>query len=161
MSVKLLTEHHLEFPRLKGGCIGLFESTLAKMLHCWKSHVWAHMLIFVFIWFHSVCCLCAFHFPTLIIQDITSVMSEFSRCTSKRRLISSCTLKIGRSEWTNAYLIEKQVSMNRKYHNHTLQINPRHREEEPQNTNSHKTIEVSNPLSLSHQDGCKTRKNTK
>ena len=31
MSVKLLTEHHLEFLSLKGGCTGLSESTLVKM----------------------------------------------------------------------------------------------------------------------------------
>ena len=38
------------------------------------------------------------------------------------------------------YLSEKkQVSMIRKYHNHTLQTNPRHHEEEPQNTDCHKT----------------------
>ena len=38
MNVKLLTEHHLEFLSLKGGCRGSFESTLVKMPHCWKSH---------------------------------------------------------------------------------------------------------------------------
>ena len=32
-----------------------------------------------------------------------------------------------------------QVSMIRKYHNNTLQTNPRHHEEEPQNNNNHKT----------------------
>ena len=37
MSVKQLTEHHLEFLSLKGGYTGLSESTLVKMLHCWKS----------------------------------------------------------------------------------------------------------------------------
>ena len=31
MSVKLLTEHHLEFLSLKGGCTGSSESTLIKM----------------------------------------------------------------------------------------------------------------------------------
>ena len=36
MNVKLLTEHHLEFLSLKGGCTGLPESTLVKMPHCWK-----------------------------------------------------------------------------------------------------------------------------
>ena len=36
MSVKLLTEHHLEFLSLKGGCTGSSESTLVKMPHCWK-----------------------------------------------------------------------------------------------------------------------------
>ena len=42
-SVKLLTEQHLEFLSLKGGCTGSSESTLVKMPHCWKSHVGALM----------------------------------------------------------------------------------------------------------------------
>ena len=45
MIVELLTEHHLEFLRLKGGCTGSYESTLVKIPHCWKSHVTAHMVI--------------------------------------------------------------------------------------------------------------------
>ena len=45
MTVKLLTEHHLEFLSLKGGCTGSSESTLIKMPHCWKSHVTAHVMI--------------------------------------------------------------------------------------------------------------------
>ena len=44
MIVKLLTEHHLEFLSLKGGCIGSSESTLVKMSNCWKSHVTAHIV---------------------------------------------------------------------------------------------------------------------
>ena len=47
--------------------------------------------------------------------------------------------------------------MIRKYHNHTLQTNSRHREEELQDTR--KTSKVNQPaLSLLHQDYCKTRK---
>ena len=38
MRVKLLTDHHLEFLILKEGCTGSPESTLIKMLDCWKSH---------------------------------------------------------------------------------------------------------------------------
>ena len=38
MTVKLLTEHHLEFLSLKGGCTGSSESTLVKC-HSWKSRV--------------------------------------------------------------------------------------------------------------------------
>ena len=38
MIVKLLTEHHLEFLNLKGGCRDSSESTCVKMPHCWKSH---------------------------------------------------------------------------------------------------------------------------
>ena len=40
---KLLTEHHLEFLSLKGGCTDTSESTVVKMPHCWKSHVTAHV----------------------------------------------------------------------------------------------------------------------
>ena len=39
MSVKLLTEHNLEFLSLKEGCTGSSESTHVKMPRCWKSHV--------------------------------------------------------------------------------------------------------------------------
>ena len=42
MSVKLLTEHNLEFLSLKGGSTVSSESTLVKMSHCLKSHVTAH-----------------------------------------------------------------------------------------------------------------------
>ena len=42
MIVKLLTEHHLEFLSLKGGCRGSSESTYVKISLCWKSHAMAH-----------------------------------------------------------------------------------------------------------------------
>ena len=44
MIVKLLTEHHLEFLSLKGGCRGSFESTHVKLPYCWKSHATAQFL---------------------------------------------------------------------------------------------------------------------
>ena len=43
MIVKLLTEHHLGFLSLKGGCRGSSESTHVKMPHCWKSHATAQI----------------------------------------------------------------------------------------------------------------------
>ena len=43
MTVKLLTEHHLEFLSLKGDCTCSSENTLVKMPHCCKSHVVAQM----------------------------------------------------------------------------------------------------------------------
>ena len=43
MIVKLLTEHHLEFLSLEGGCLGSSESTHVKMSHCLKSHALAQM----------------------------------------------------------------------------------------------------------------------
>ena len=55
--------------------------------------------------------------------------------------------------------ISKIVSMIRKYHNHKLQTNLWHHEEEPHN--NHKTpgrqTKQSNQLSLPHQDDCKTK----
>ena len=44
MIVKLLTEHHLEFLSLKGGCTGSPESALVKTPHCWKSHAVAQLI---------------------------------------------------------------------------------------------------------------------
>ena len=52
MIVKLLTEHHLEFLSLTGGCTGVSESTLVKTPHCWKSHVTAHVFLVLFTWYH-------------------------------------------------------------------------------------------------------------
>ena len=39
VSIKLLTDYHLRFLSLKGGCISFSESKLVNMPHCWKSHV--------------------------------------------------------------------------------------------------------------------------
>ena len=47
ISVRLLTEHNLEFLSLKRASTGSSESTLVKMSHRWKLHVAAH-LCFVF-----------------------------------------------------------------------------------------------------------------
>ena len=43
MYIKLLTEHHLEFLSLIGGCTGSSGSTLVKMPYCWKSHAVAYI----------------------------------------------------------------------------------------------------------------------
>ena len=48
MIVKLLIEHHLEFLSLKASSRGSFESSLVKMSNCWKSHVMAQIIYFVF-----------------------------------------------------------------------------------------------------------------
>ena len=49
MIIKLLTEHHLEFGSLKGGCRVSSESTHVKIPHCWKSHAIAHIFFFYFV----------------------------------------------------------------------------------------------------------------
>ena len=46
MTVKLLTEHYLEFLSLKGSGTGLSVSTLVKMPHCWKSHVTSQFIFY-------------------------------------------------------------------------------------------------------------------
>ena len=56
MSVKLLTEHHLEFLSLKGGCTGSSESTYVKLPHCWKSRVMALLNKFILEEFFFVYC---------------------------------------------------------------------------------------------------------
>ena len=43
--VELLTDYHLEFLSLKGGCTGSSEYARVKMPHCWKSHFVAHMFM--------------------------------------------------------------------------------------------------------------------
>ena len=48
MTVKLLTEHHLEFLSLKGGCRGSSESTHVKIPHCLKSRVMTHLILIVY-----------------------------------------------------------------------------------------------------------------
>ena len=42
MTLRPLTEHHLEFLSLKGGCTCSSEVTLVIIWHCWKSHVAAY-----------------------------------------------------------------------------------------------------------------------
>ena len=50
-----------------------------------------------------------------------------------------------------------------KYHNHKLQTNPWHREEEPHNNHEKpgRQIKQSSHLSLPHQDDFKTRRDKK
>ena len=70
MTVKLLTEHFLEFLSLKGCCTGSSESTLVKMSNCWKSHVTAQL---------SFDCLC--HFVVMRWVVLRFVISAYSSYT--------------------------------------------------------------------------------
>ena len=47
MTLRLLTEHHMGFLSLKGGCTGSSESTLVKMPHYWKSHGFVFVFLFL------------------------------------------------------------------------------------------------------------------
>ena len=50
MTIKLLTEHHLEFLNSKGGCRGSSEPTHVKIPHCWKPHNAARLRFSLFNW---------------------------------------------------------------------------------------------------------------
>ena len=78
MSVKLLSEHYLEFLSLKRGCTGSSEPILVKMPHCWKSHVAAHVF----------CTSLTGGFFTSLLFAIKCIML----CT-KMLLVDSCFIK--------------------------------------------------------------------
>ena len=44
INIKLLTELHLGFLSLKGGCTGSSESIYVKMPNCWKFHAAAQFI---------------------------------------------------------------------------------------------------------------------
>ena len=73
MSVKLLSEHHLEVFSLKGGCTGTSESTLVKMPHYWKSHVTAHIYM-------SKNIICMLHIISLCAQISQNVKYWYEKC---------------------------------------------------------------------------------
>ena len=72
MVVKLLTEHHLEFQSLKGGCRGSSESTLVKMSNCWKSHVAAQMYLFIYS-LHTLRVLPVLHRPEVVDIGVNTI----------------------------------------------------------------------------------------
>ena len=66
MIVKLLTEHHLEFLSIKGGCPGSSESEHVKMPHCWKSHALAQISL-------NIKCMC-------LLVEVTIYHLQISGC---------------------------------------------------------------------------------
>ena len=80
MIVKLLSEHHLEFQSLRGGCTGSSESTLVKMPHCWKSHATANRILVLNAYAQS-------HSLNAHAQ-LSSVVGGLSFCLSPARITS-------------------------------------------------------------------------
>ena len=68
MSIKLLTEHHLEFLSLKGGCTGYSESTHVKIPHCWKSRVTAKFCV---VKFQLQCIFLFVYFQVATVSSVT------------------------------------------------------------------------------------------
>ena len=95
----------------------------------------------------------AVEYPTLIGVEVVDASQYLAHC---RHLIQSNAKKASSS--ITLYLI-------RKIHNHTLQTNPRHREEEPQNNNKTSRTQSKRGKATSSvlpiKEHCKTRKDTK
>ena len=89
MSTKLLTEQCLEILSLKGSCTGSSEATLAKMPHCWKSHVTAHTP-FAEVIFFAKCNLGLLVF----FRQQQGVCPEFTFPVSNAHLCTKCTLML-------------------------------------------------------------------
>ena len=86
--VKLLTEQHLEFLNLKGGCTSSSESIHVKMPHCWKSHVVAQNNILANLCNRVVCLQRFFSRHSPIIYSYMKNTSEKTMCI--KRLASFC-----------------------------------------------------------------------
>ena len=90
MTVKLLTEKHLEFLSLKGGCTGLSESIHVKMPCCLKSRVSAAQIcmhsylvrleVYTLVWAFMLV-------PTLLAEgsDVTTVKPVLSGHSKNRQ----------------------------------------------------------------------------
>ena len=75
MIVKLLTEHHLEFLSLKGGCRGSSESTHVKMPHCWKSHALAQFFSLFGCLEYTAKSTCLLFFLLIHYSDLKNILS--------------------------------------------------------------------------------------
>ena len=94
MSVELLTEHHLEFLSLTGGCTGLSESILVKMPHCWKSHTLAQihgksmlMCMSICMLFYSIIMLLRTVVPAKSDSDVIFCLQKYQGLRIDRSLV--------------------------------------------------------------------------
>ena len=104
MTVKLLTELHLEFLSLKGWCTCLSMSILVKMPHCWESHVaaqmWNPLVSFVVDKGLIPCCDCVWKLPlgsveTLYLQSpISTTCCCFRRSNQATALSTTLSLSL-------------------------------------------------------------------
>ena len=85
----LLTEQHLKFLSLKGGCTGLFESNHVKMPHGWISRIVAQLYFtFLYLWQPFLALVFMFCVHSCIMSRDTwfPIMWYFDKC----RLIQAC-----------------------------------------------------------------------
>ena len=88
MTVKLLTEHHLEFLSLKGDCSGSSESTLVKMplvgnhMTRLKYSDISHfpvtiVLTFILLYLHTVVCFSGWYMYVLVQNHVLLLVGFF------------------------------------------------------------------------------------
>ena len=105
LTVKLLTEHHLEFLSLKGGCAGSSESTLVKILHCWKSHVVAHFTYHMYVKSflkHACTATCCCHFLHLC---------PYFVCVSNEGSVDAAGLHSSSEAWQLTHALSTKISI--------------------------------------------------
>ena len=83
LSVKLLTEHHLEILSLSGGCTGSSESTFVKMPHCWTPD--AQITFFFQNTENEVCCAYSQQLPAAKIKHFPENKKQRYVMTSSLR----------------------------------------------------------------------------
>ena len=94
--------------------------------------------------------------------NIQAASKDWSDNTYALLEISCCGSCIQLDSVLRCTLCPNYFRMMRKYHNHKLQTNPWHREEEPHNNHdtSGRQTKQSYQLSVPQQDECKTRMDT-
>ena len=83
MIVKLLTEHHLEFLSLQGGCTGSSESTLVKIPNCWKSGAVAQFHLISIVLLHQCQCYGKRHLIELAVILAYNIIMYFISFSNK------------------------------------------------------------------------------
>ena len=90
MSVKLMTEHHLEFLSSKASCTGSSYSTLIKTSHCWKLHAMAHKVVRTI---HTVIKKLLIRIPCIKLHDIIPLkQAQIYKCIELTHLINGFVL---------------------------------------------------------------------
>ena len=120
MTVKLLTEHHLEFLSLKWGCTGSSGFTHVKLPHYWKWHVAAHLTTQLCKWIIALSRECSGSVVECLTQDRRAAGSSLTvvtaLCPWARHINPSLVLVQLRK--TRHYITERLL-MGRKESNQT------------------------------------------
>ena len=102
MSIKLLTEHHLEFLSLKEACTDSSESTLVKMRHCWKLHVdFFHKLVVL-----ENCRYRGFHMSALVLLNLLNELWKRDKMRGLPSILSLFCNKFNKFNNTGSQMLD-------------------------------------------------------